>query len=99
MYCPKCGQQQVSDTTRFCSRCGLAISGLAECIAAGGIFSAREEVGPLASASPRPKGIRRGKKVMFFSGVLLPICFALSIFIDEPGPLLFPLAVFLAGLF
>ena len=30
MYCPKCGQQQVSDEMRFCSRCGLALTGLAE---------------------------------------------------------------------
>jgi uncharacterized membrane protein YvbJ len=36
MFCPKCGQQQVSDNTRFCSQCGLSINGLAEWIASGG---------------------------------------------------------------
>ena len=30
MYCPNCGQQQVSEEMRFCSRCGLALSGLTE---------------------------------------------------------------------
>jgi hypothetical protein len=26
MFCPQCGHQQVSDDTRFCSRCGLSLS-------------------------------------------------------------------------
>ncbi len=30
MYCPRCGQQQISDEMKFCSRCGLPMSGLAE---------------------------------------------------------------------
>ena len=25
MYCPQCGHQQVSDDTRFCSRCGISL--------------------------------------------------------------------------
>lgn len=37
MYCPNCGQQQVSDEMRFCSRCGLALSGLAQWLASGGL--------------------------------------------------------------
>jgi zinc-ribbon domain len=98
MYCPKCGQQQVSDTTRFCPRCGLAVSGLAECIAVGGIFAVRDEAKQPALTSPRSKGVRRGKKIMFLSGALMPIFLAISILIEEPGPLLFPLAIFLAGL-
>jgi uncharacterized membrane protein YvbJ len=24
MHCPQCGQQQISDETRFCSRCGFS---------------------------------------------------------------------------
>ena len=35
MYCPNCGQQQISDEMRFCSRCGLALSGLMEWLAGG----------------------------------------------------------------
>jgi hypothetical protein len=35
---------------------------------------------------------------MFFSGVLLPIFFGLSILFDEPFPLVVPLSIFLAGL-
>jgi hypothetical protein len=35
---------------------------------------------------------------MFLSGVLVPIFVGVSILIDEPGPLLFPLIIFFAGL-
>ena len=97
MYCPKCGQQLVSDNTRFCSRCGLAISGLAEWLAGGATLAVPEEA-PLVLASPRRKGISRGAKLMFLSGVLLPIFFGLSIAVDAPVPLLIPLTIFLAGL-
>ena len=49
--------------------------------------------------SPRRKGIKRGQKIMFLSGVLLPIFMGISIAADDGGPLLAPLAVFMAGLF
>src|SRR5215210_6173514 len=99
MFCPKCGQQQVADNTRFCSRCGLAISNLAEWIASGGVLAARTEAAPpQALASPRRKGIRRGAKLMFWSGVLLPIFFGFCFLADNPAPLLVPLTIFLAGL-
>ena len=53
MYCPKCGQQQVSDNTRFCSRCGLPIDVLAEWLAGGGVkpgfsLGATDDFGHLA---------------------------------------------------
>ena len=98
MYCPKCGQQQVADNSRFCSRCGLPISGLAEWLAGGAWPAVRAEVAPPAVASPRRKGIRRGAKLMFLSGVLLPIFFGLCFAVDSPGPLFVPFTIFLAGL-
>ena len=36
MHCPSCGQQQVSGDTKFCSRCGLPLSTVAEVVAYGG---------------------------------------------------------------
>jgi hypothetical protein len=32
MFCPKCGQQQVVDEIRFCSKCGFALSIVSEAI-------------------------------------------------------------------
>jgi hypothetical protein len=43
--------------------------------------------------------MRFGAKILFFSLVLLPICFALSFLVEGPGPLLLPLTVFMTGVF
>jgi hypothetical protein len=98
MYCPRCAQQQISDEMRFCSRCGLPLSGLIEWLAVGGAPAGQGQEKPLSLASPRRKGIRRGAKVMFFSGVLLPIAVLMSIAVDEPFPLFFPIISFIVGL-
>lgn len=44
MYCPGCGQQQVSDETRFCSRCGLPLGLVAEILVYGGFLPQLEEL-------------------------------------------------------
>lgn len=36
MHCPRCGQQQISEDTRFCSRCGFALGLVSEILAHGG---------------------------------------------------------------
>ena len=36
MHCPRCGQQQVSDQIKFCSRCGFQLGLIAEILAHGG---------------------------------------------------------------
>ena len=38
MHCPKCGQQQISEQTRFCSRCGFQLGFVAELLANGGFL-------------------------------------------------------------
>jgi endogenous inhibitor of DNA gyrase (YacG/DUF329 family) len=97
MYCPQCGQQQIADNTRFCSRCGLPINELAEWLASGGAVKLREEAA-VPSRSPKRKGITRGAKILFFSVVLTPIFLGLSIAADSPGPLAIPVTIFLAGI-
>lgn len=96
MYCPRCGQQQVSDDMRFCSRCGLPLAGLMEWLAAGGSLAVRET----QAAQPllRRKGVKQGAKLMFLSGVVFPLMFALSILVDNPAPLLVSFVIFFAGL-
>lgn len=36
MFCPRCGQEQVSEETRFCSRCGLLLELVAQIVAYDG---------------------------------------------------------------
>ena len=101
MFCPNCGQQQIADSTKYCPRCGTPIAGLAEWLAAGGAtLPVREATAPAAPAplSPRRKGMRRGAKVMFLSGVLLPFLIAMSVAAENPGPIIFALIIFFVGL-
>ncbi|HEY5883789.1 MAG TPA: hypothetical protein VIT88_03840 [Pyrinomonadaceae bacterium] len=99
MYCPRCGQQQVSDEMRFCSRCGLPIGGLIEWLGRAGMPAAPvTETQSSLPASPRRKGIRRGGKVMFVSAVLFVIFLIISLAVDEGGPMVIPFFVFFVGL-
>ena len=38
MYCPRCGQQQISSETKFCSRCGFQMGLIPELLANNGMF-------------------------------------------------------------
>jgi hypothetical protein len=98
MYCPNCGQQQISDEMRFCSRCGLALSGLAEWLASGRLPAKRADDEPVAALSPRRKGIRRAAKLMFFSGVLFIVFLAIGLAVEEPALLIFPFCLFFISL-
>ena len=101
MYCPNCGQQQVSGEMRFCSRCGLALSGLAEWLAGGGLpvqHRAQAQPTQVDALSPRRKGMRRAAKLMFFSGVLFPIFIAISALAEEGGPMIVPVLLFFIAL-
>jgi hypothetical protein len=98
MYCPKCGQQQIADNLNFCPRCGLPINQVAKWLEGNASLTTTEKGTPLKSHSAKRKGIRRGTKLMFISGVLSPIFFLFGIVIGGPAPLFIPLTIFLAGL-
>ena len=96
MYCPNCGQQQVSEEMRFCSRCGLALTGLAEWLAGGALPVSRADQTPVTAAPPRRNV--RAKKLMFFSGALLPVFFVISLVVDNGAPMVVPICVFFVAL-
>ena len=98
MYCPNCGQQQVSGEMRFCSRCGLALTGLAEWLAGGALPIRSAEQTQPSTHSPRRKHIRRASKLMFFSGVVLPIFILFCAAIGEGGPLILPVGLLFISL-
>ncbi len=75
MYCPNCGQQQVSNELRFCSRCGFAMSGVSALLATGGalpVYSGEEDE-DAHTLSPRQKGIRQGVALMLIGLIVTPI--------------------------
>src|ERR1700749_3318938 len=96
MFCPRCGQQQVSGEVGFCSRCGLSLASVPALVA--GFESPVPEVAKRGGRWKKRKQIRRAAKLMFLSAVLFPIFFGLAIAVDEPGPLIVPVTVFFAGL-
>jgi hypothetical protein len=97
MFCPRCGQQQLSEEVRFCPRCGLPLAGVSTLLT-DGVVVRSAEVARETERPARRAGIRRGAKIMFFSAVIAPLFFAISVFFDSAGPLLVPFTVFLAGL-
>lgn len=82
MHCPKCGQQQISDQTRFCSRCGFLLTGIAQVVANDGIVPVPAPAS-FAMGSPRRKGVMQGTFIFLLSFLLVPlvaiICMALGI--------------------
>ncbi|MFL6256288.1 MAG: hypothetical protein ACJ74T_14885 [Pyrinomonadaceae bacterium] len=102
MFCPQCGQQQVSDAARFCSRCGFQLMAVSELLATGGRGTAPEPAFEAVPAPPSPKrkGAQLGGKLMLSGAFLIPALAALSEIIglnDEIA--LFGVIVFMAGLF
>ncbi len=98
MYCPRCGQQQISDEVRFCPRCGISLAAVPALLAGGEAGAAGEGATAGGKRTRKRAQIRRGAKLLFLSAVLAPIFLGISIAFDSPGPLVVPFTVFLAGL-
>jgi hypothetical protein len=96
MFCPRCGQQQVTEEVRFCPRCGLSLASVPALLA--GVEAAPPGGAPRGGRSKKRKQIRRGAKLMFLSAVLFPVFFGIGIAADSPGPLIVPVTVFFTGL-
>ena len=102
MYCPQCGQQQVSDATRYCSRCGFLLDGVMVVLASGGTVPTRYLQAGNRKPSPRSKGIRQGAMLMLSSFLVVPIIAIITVnLFHEAAPLFVPLAAlfcFVGGL-
>ncbi|HEX8163008.1 MAG TPA: zinc ribbon domain-containing protein [Pyrinomonadaceae bacterium] len=98
MFCPKCGQSQVSEQVRFCSRCGFPLGGVTDLLARNGIATHQQADAP--RVSPRRRGMRRGGKLMFF-GVIISLMLGILVgATDGPGEVVALSAViFVAGFF
>jgi hypothetical protein len=101
MFCPKCGQSQVSDELRFCSRCGLPLGGVAELLANNGMLPARLAAPTEARTlmSPRRRGLRQGGALLLIGMFLIPMFVVLHEIIRLPAEWAFlGLPVAVAGL-
>ncbi|MDQ2975467.1 MAG: zinc ribbon domain-containing protein [Acidobacteriota bacterium] len=84
MYCPKCGQQQVSDATKYCSRCGFFLEGVALVLASGGQIPTRYVQPGNKKLSPRSQGIRQGAMLMLSTLLLVPLVAIITVNFLEP---------------
>ena len=73
MFCPQCGQQQISGETRFCSRCGFPLGGVLSLLSSGGIPAQVETSNQPKKLSPRSRGYRQAMTMILLGVVLTPI--------------------------
>jgi hypothetical protein len=87
MFCPSCGQQQIAEETRFCSRCGLLLTGIAQVAANDGILPQNFNSDEFTNNSPRKKGIKHGAFFILLSLLMIPILIAISVTLRIAPPL------------
>ncbi|HVF30459.1 MAG TPA: hypothetical protein VNA22_05785 [Pyrinomonadaceae bacterium] len=85
MHCPTCGQQQVSDETRFCSRCGFLLTGVAEVVANNGIVRSPRSGITGKPDSLRRRGIKQGVFIFLLALLFVPLTALIALALDiEP---------------
>jgi hypothetical protein len=77
MFCPNCGQRQVSNEARFCPACGFPLEVVGELVANRGQIHWRPPQPPQSQGpqeiSPRQKGIRQGAMIMLTVLLAVPL--------------------------
>lgn len=94
MFCPVCSQEQVSDETRFCSRCGFLLTGISQVITNGGVLLAG---GDPNAISPRKKGIKQGTFLLFLSFIIVPLISLITIAVRAEPYFVAAAAILLGG--
>jgi len=94
MFCPHCGQQQVTGHIRFCSRCGFPMDGVIQLLSNGGLLPAYRAPDEPIPISPRRKGVKQGG-MLFLSGIL--IVAILGVFANFTGSTFFEVLTALAA--
>ncbi len=97
MYCPKCGQPQISDEARFCSRCGFQLGIVAELLPTDGVLQNYQSPSENLSLYRRITS-QVGAKLIFLSVVLVPVAVLIGLAFDTPAFLIPLLILFLTGL-
>lgn len=77
MFCPSCGQQQASEDTRFCSRCGVLLAGISGLISNNGL--AVPVMRESEAVSPRKKGVKQGGLLMILGLIIVPLLIIVSV--------------------
>lgn len=83
MFCPVCSQEQISEQTRFCSRCGFLLAGVSQLIANGGAPIMPQQMDAANfnphAMSPRKRGAKQGTLLIFSGLIIVPLLLLFSI--------------------
>ena len=98
MYCPKCGQSQLSEA-QFCNRCGLSLNIIKELVLSdGNALKTYHVEGQGIRRLQRQKGMRLGAKLLFWGLASVPLTLLFSVITNTPFFLLLSVLVVLAGI-
>lgn len=73
MFCPSCGQQQVSEEMKFCSRCGFPLGLVSEILSHGGFLPQLADLHQSKTWLTRGNGIKAGVGLILLGILLTPI--------------------------
>lgn len=82
VFCPQCGQQQISDETRFCSRCGFSLVAVAEIVARGGAMPDSLLPPDERPISPRKRGLKQGLFIFLLTFLFAPLTGMVSMLLN-----------------
>lgn len=98
MFCPQCGQPQLSENVRFCSRCGFSLRVVTELLENEGSLAQRPAEGGESHLSPRQRGVRLGALLMLTSLLVAFIQALMPTLVDKLVVLAAPVVIcFLVG--
>jgi len=99
MFCPRCGQEQHSNDTRFCSRCGFLMVGMLDVIKNGGLPRTMLDKHDPNAVSPRRRGLKQGGLLFLSGGIIVPVLGVLTSMLNLEGYLagLAAILTFVAG--
>lgn len=97
MFCPRCGQEQISNETRFCSRCGFLLTGVVDLIANDG-NTALTASNSAKGDTPRKRGIKQGVFFLLLTFLIVPLITILTIWLRaEPFAVVIASIIFFVG--
>jgi hypothetical protein len=96
MFCPSCGQEQITEDTRFCSRCGLLLTGVHALIYNGGVLP-QALTGGAKKRFYQKKGFKQGLFIFLLSFIVVPIIAILTIAVNAREPFVVAIAAILFG--
>lgn len=83
MHCPSCGQQQISNETKFCSRCGFPLGLTSEVLAHGGFLPQLAELHKKKNFWNKKNGVVASVFWFILFTMLLPAIFGIANAPDE----------------